>query len=139
MDRTLPAASQVGIPSSKGAGSAARAAITSALLLLSACVDREPLTAAARGERIYRSACIACHNQEPNLPGATGPAIAGSTRDLIEARVLRAKYPPGYTPKQGTRAMVAMPQLEPYVDDLAAFLAGRGDGGGASPGSVPSP
>ena len=67
--------------------------------------------------------CITCHNPDPTQPGASGPEIAGSSRVLIEARVLHASYPPGYTPKRTTKAMHPLPYLVSAIDDLAAFLA----------------
>ena len=88
--------------------------------------DAAPSAAAAsieRGRKVYLANCTACHNTDPGLPGAIGPAVAGSQRALIEARVLRAEYPPGYTPKRPTHAMVALPQLAGSIDDLAAYLA----------------
>jgi len=83
--------------------------------------DESP--AVERGRRAYLANCTVCHNTDPALPGSIGPAIAGSQRALIEARVLRAEYPPGYTPKRSTHAMVALPQLAGSIDDLAAYLA----------------
>ena len=76
----------------------------------------------ARGERVYNVNCIACHARDPRQDGGLGPAIAGSSRELIEARVLRAEYPPGYTPKKDTRLMVPLKHLEPDIDALAAYL-----------------
>jgi hypothetical protein len=52
-----------------------------------------------------------------------GPAVTGSSAALIEARVLHGDYPPGYTPKRETRAMVAMPFLEKQLPGLIAYLA----------------
>jgi len=75
-----------------------------------------------RGRAIYLSNCAACHNTDPSKDGTVGPAIKGSSRELIEARVLRAAYPPGHTPKRKTAAMPAQPYLEPSIPDLAAFL-----------------
>jgi mono/diheme cytochrome c family protein len=75
-----------------------------------------------RGERIYNVNCIACHNRDPSQGGGLGPAVAGSSYELLEARVLRAEYPPGYTPKQETGLMVPLPHLEPEIDALAAYL-----------------
>ena len=49
--------------------------------------------------------------------------MAGSSRELIAARVLRAEYPPGYAPKRETRLMPPQPHLARYLDDLAAYLA----------------
>jgi len=76
-----------------------------------------------RGASVYRSACIACHNPDPSLDGTLGPAVAGSPRALVEARVLRAAYPDGYTPKRETAVMPKMPWLEPEIDALTAYLA----------------
>ena len=45
----------------------------------SACGRPRTLTAADRGEVIYRTNCISCHNRDPNLPGPLGPAIAGAS------------------------------------------------------------
>jgi mono/diheme cytochrome c family protein len=93
-----------------------------ALLLLAACPPKNEDPAVARGRQAYLGTCIACHNMNPALDGAIGPAIAGSSRELIEARVLRAEYPPGYKPKRETKAMPAQPQMAAQIDDLTAFL-----------------
>jgi mono/diheme cytochrome c family protein len=88
------------------------------------CSSGAPLSEAAqRGRSTYMSVCIACHNQDPALDGAIGPAIAGASRELIEARVVHAGYPPGYQPKRSSTAMPAFPQLAGQVDDLHAFLS----------------
>jgi len=78
--------------------------------------------AAERGRRVYSVTCTTCHNPDPSKPGAIGPAIRGSSRALIEARVLRAGYPPGYEPQRKSKLMPAMPHLAGSIDDLAAFL-----------------
>ena len=89
-------------------------------LALGACAeDGSP---AGRGRQVYLAQCIACHNSDPSKDGPLGPAIKGSSRELLEARVLRGAYPPGYTPKRGTAIMQPMPQLAASIDDLAAFL-----------------
>ena len=75
-----------------------------------------------RGRALYLSNCAACHNSDPSRDGPIGPAIKGSSRDLIEARILRASYPPGYTPKRNTSVMPAQPYLKSTLPDLAAFL-----------------
>ncbi len=92
---------------------------------VSGCSRSEPLTAAERGKQVYLSNCILCHNPDPRQPGSQGPAIAGSSRELVEARVVHAAYPPGYTPKRTTKAMIALPHLASKVDDLTAFLAAQ--------------
>jgi len=74
------------------------------------------------GRAAYNANCIACHNMDPRQDGAIGPAVAGSSLELIEARVLRAEYPPGYVPKRNTRVMIALPHLKPRLPELAAYL-----------------
>jgi mono/diheme cytochrome c family protein len=66
--------------------------------------------------------CIACHAQDPSQDGALGPAVVGSSRELLEARVLRAEYPPGYTPKRDSQIMIALPHLANEIDALHAYL-----------------
>jgi mono/diheme cytochrome c family protein len=77
---------------------------------------------AKRGAQIYQSNCTACHALDPTQPGPVGPPIAGSPLALLEAKVLRNEYPPGYTPKRDTRAMIPLVHLEPELPAIAAFL-----------------
>ena len=83
---------------------------------------------ASKGEQIYRNVCTACHGGNPNQAGSAGPAIAGSSRELLEAKVLRGEYPPGYEPKRGSAAMPVLPYLKDHIADLAAYLANAEDG-----------
>ena len=76
----------------------------------------------ARGRVVYQTNCIACHNTNPHKPGTLGPEIFGSALDLVEARVMRGQYPPGYTPKRQTHQMVPIPQLKADIPALHAFL-----------------
>ena len=93
------------------------------VLGLGGCSQSTELTAVERGRRVYMSNCITCHNPDPTKPGSAGPEIARASRELLEARVVHGTYPPGYTPKRNTKAMVPLPYLAPKIDDLAAFLA----------------
>lgn len=103
-------------------------AVLSASLLTGCGKEREPTkqTAgagdAARGRAIYLAMCAACHNNDPSKDGTVGPAIKGSSRELMEARLLRASYPPDYKPKRKTTVMPAQPYLESSLPDLVAFL-----------------
>ena len=81
--------------------------------------------AAARGAKIYRNICLVCHNADPNQAGALGPAIAGASRELLQAKVLRGEYPAGYTPQRNTKQMPQFNYLESNLDDIAAFLASQ--------------
>jgi mono/diheme cytochrome c family protein len=59
--------------------------------------------------------CIACHSMNPAQDGALGPAVAGASLALLEARVLRGEYPEGYVPKRPSRVMIPLPHLEPQL------------------------
>lgn len=76
-----------------------------------------------RGRQVYLATCIACHNVDPARDGAIGPAVKGATRELLEARILNASYPAGYTPKRKTALMPKQPQLEKDIPHLAAYLS----------------
>ena len=76
----------------------------------------------ARGERVYRQVCIQCHAPDPTQ-NAVGPALAGSSLELLEPKVLRNEYPPGYTPKATTGVMIPLPHVEKDLPALAAYLA----------------
>lgn len=97
-----------------------------ALALLSACgekVEEVKGPDPARGRRIYIATCIMCHNIDPSKPGSQGPAIKGASVELLETKVLRKTYPPGYKPQRTTSAMPTYPQVRKRIPDLAAFLA----------------
>lgn len=76
-----------------------------------------------RGELVYKNVCIACHNADPALPGSLGPAIAGSSRELLEHRVLHGTYPEGYERQRDSSIMPQFPHLAGSIDDLTAYLA----------------
>ena len=94
--------------------------LSAVALALAACA--EDGTPAARGRQVYLAQCIACHNSDPAKDGPLGPALKGSSQELLEAKLLRGNYPPGYTPKRNTAIMPSQPQLKPSIPDLAAFL-----------------
>jgi mono/diheme cytochrome c family protein len=76
-----------------------------------------------RGKAVFVANCTACHNPDPSKDGPLGPAIRGSSRELLEARVLRGSYPPNYTPKRSTRVMPQFPFLKSEIPYLLAFLS----------------
>jgi mono/diheme cytochrome c family protein len=85
--------------------------------------DTVPLSEAAqRGRGIYLNVCVACHSANPAQDGTLGPNLAGTTRELLEWRVVKGSYPPGYTPKRTTGGMPAFPHLAGQLDDLHAFI-----------------
>ncbi len=104
-----------------------------------ACSDgaAPPADAAVQqGKTIYENVCIVCHNADPNLEGSLGPAIAGASRELLSAKVLRGEYPIGYTPKRPGQTMPRLTYLADGIDALAAYLASgapNAKAGGAKP------
>jgi mono/diheme cytochrome c family protein len=80
----------------------------------------------AEGRSAYLGNCIACHNPDPKLEGALGPPVWGASEELLEARIMRQEYPPGYTPKRTTTSMIAMPFLERKISVIAAYLDDKG-------------
>lgn len=105
---------------------------------ISACTKKEtPLPAAnltpeqlvERGKAIYTSNCLACHNVDPSKDGNVGPALAGSSRELLEAKMLKSQYPAGYKPKRETAAMPAMAHLQNEIPALSAYLGSLGVSG----------
>ncbi len=104
--------------------------LISIALCLTACTKKtsvadlaSPAALAERGRQIYKLNCIACHNPNPAVDGVLGPAIAGSSLELLSARVVHAKYPDGYKPKRETISMPAFPQLAAELPALHAYLA----------------
>ena len=79
-----------------------------------------------RGEQVFLTNCTACHARSPSEPGPLGPPVAGASLALLEAKVLRNEYPPGYTPQRDTKAMVPLVHLEPDLPALAAYLESLG-------------
>jgi mono/diheme cytochrome c family protein len=95
---------------------------TAAALALSACSGEKLSPDAERGRQIYLSSCTACHSADPAQPGPVGPEVKGSSAELLEAKLLRGTYPPGYKPKRPTAVMPPQPQLAPDIPALAAYL-----------------
>lgn len=74
------------------------------------------------GQSLYRTHCISCHNLDPAKDGVLGPALKGSSLELVRARVLEASYPTGYTPKRATRTMQKIPLPDADVAAIADYL-----------------
>ena len=110
-------------------------ALALSVVFATACQPKK-LTPVERGRVIYLTNCVVCHNRDPNLPGSQGPPIAGSSRELVEARVLHLAYPPGYKPKRTTHGMRAIPTLAPEIGNIAAYLQSAQK---PAPGAASSP
>ncbi len=84
--------------------------------------EPDPAQLVARGRQVYMANCIACHSQNPAQDGALGPAVAGSSYALVEARVMHGTYPEGYTPKRSSKVMIPLPHLANELTALTAYL-----------------
>jgi|SRR5262245_40571457 len=91
-------------------------------LTVAGCGEPALSPEAERGRQVYLAQCTACHATDPAKPGPVGPPLKGSSRELLEAKVLRATYPPGYRPKRPTAIMPAQPQVARDIPALAAYL-----------------
>lgn len=106
------------------------AAIAASVSLSLACSDGEPTDEAAalvkRGRVVFETNCTACHARDPRVDGPLGPANACASAELLVAKVIHNRYPPGYTPKRDTQAMAPLPHLEKEMPALAAYLGSLG-------------
>lgn len=98
--------------------------VTNALLGIGCRTETHtlPPASAERGRIIYQTQCIACHNSNPKKPGSLGPDVFGSSKDLLEARILKGEYPTGYAPKRNSHVMAALPHLKGELESLYLFL-----------------
>ncbi|MGH7425232.1 MAG: c-type cytochrome [Candidatus Methylomirabilales bacterium] len=77
---------------------------------------------ADRGRLIYVAQCTQCHATDPTQAGPVGPPVRGASAALLEAKIVRGEYPPGYAPKRPTKVMPPTPTLALEIPALAAFL-----------------
>lgn len=85
--------------------------------------NTKPLSPLAqKGKGVFMSNCIACHNMDPRLDGSIGPAIAGSSMELLTHRILTRDYPAGYMPKRKSEQMPDFPQLKEEIPAIHAYL-----------------
>jgi mono/diheme cytochrome c family protein len=102
--------------------------IAACALLIGGCSKESDKSKSARdpkwerGRAVYLANCVACHNADPSKDGPIGPAIKGSSQELIQTRVLRTEYPAGYKPKRNTKLMPTFPFLKSEVPYLAIYL-----------------
>ncbi len=103
-----------------------------ACLILTACIfactkkksepENPQLLLIEQGRKTYIAHCISCHNINPRVDGAIGPAVVGSSLELLSAKVLAGEYPTGYKPRRETKAMAPLPMLRDQITALHAFL-----------------
>jgi len=98
-----------------------------ALFVIAACSDQDGAESKIKpevkqGRAVYLANCVACHNNDPSRDGPIGPAIRGSSHELLSARVLKSDYPPNYRPKRPTKIMPQFPFLKDEIPNLTAYL-----------------
>jgi mono/diheme cytochrome c family protein len=98
------------------------AAALTAALALSGCEQQQLSPSAERGRQVYLAQCSACHATDPAQPGPLGPPLKGTTRAVLEAKLLKGEYPPGYAPKRPTKVMPPLPALAGDIPGLADYL-----------------
>jgi mono/diheme cytochrome c family protein len=96
--------------------------VATTLVMMAGCSSPELSPSAERGRQVFQSQCTSCHNTDASKPGPVGPPIKGSSRQLLEAKVLHGTYPPGYTPKRSSTLMPPQPQVGPDIPALADYL-----------------
>ena len=101
--------------------------LTAALFLALSAVSCQKKDAAGsdparRGHTLYAIHCASCHSPDPSRDGALGPALKGSSLDLIRVKVQRGEYPPGYVPKRATKIMQKLPLSDADLAAIHAFL-----------------
>lgn len=74
------------------------------------------------GEKIYQRDCATCHNPDPRLQGNIGPAIWGSSKDLLTSKMLEGEYPIFYSPKRTTNVMPKFPKSDSDIEEIYKFL-----------------
>jgi len=57
------------------------------------------------GQALYTANCTSCHNSNPTFMGPIGPALKGSSWQLVQVKTTYGTYPKGYMPKRATNMM----------------------------------
>ena len=98
-------------------------ALLALVLGAAACGEPAPTGALAqRGRQVYLAQCIVCHSPDPAQAGPVGPPVKGSSRALLESKILKGTYPPGYRRQRPTAVMPIQPAVAPEIPALAEFL-----------------
>ena len=95
---------------------------TFATLALAGCEQPQLSPSAERGRQVYLSQCVSCHGPDPAQAGPIGPQIRGSSKELLDAKVVNGTYPAGYAPKRPTKVMAPLPALAGDIGALADYL-----------------
>lgn len=79
-----------------------------------------------RGKRIYMSACIQCHNRDPNVKGSIGPEVVDAPLEVMTSKIMTGLYPEklpvGFVPKRKSKAMRKQPNLKNDIPAIHAWV-----------------
>ena len=75
-----------------------------------------------RGEAIYNTVCISCHNRDPRKVGSLAPNIAGSELEVIRSMIMTGKPPKGIKPKWPDMEMAPLPNLKDEIPFIYEYL-----------------
>ncbi len=77
----------------------------------------------ADGRSLYITNCIACHSALPEQDGSVGPALKGTSFEILKEKIVNGRYPEGYKGKRPISG--SMPKFA-FTDDqirsIEAFL-----------------
>ena len=98
---------------------------TATVEVAQAIVESEPVDI-EKGKAIYLSACIKCHNKDPNVKGAIGPEMVDAPLEVMQHKVATGRYPDvlpeGFVPKRKTKQMTKFPQYLKDVPSIHAYV-----------------
>lgn len=75
-----------------------------------------------RGESVYKTVCVSCHNRDPRKVGALAPDIAGSELEVIRSMIMTGIPPEGISKKWPEHTMAPLPNLKDKIPDLYEYL-----------------
>lgn len=94
-------------------------------LLFSSLIFANPVSL-DKGKRIWLSACIQCHNKDPNVKGSIGPEVVDAPYEVMYSKVMTGKYPDklpvGFVPKRKSKAMRKLPQYQKDIPSIYAYV-----------------
>lgn len=94
------------------------------LVIATLCVYTNCWDDYGTGKAVYQANCSSCHGSDPSVDGPEGPALIGSSFELLEAKVNRGTYPYWYSPQRETDYMPRFKFHEKTLKQLEIYLNG---------------
>ena len=97
--------------------------------ILSACTSKMPAQIPQdplqKGHLLYQARCTSCHNANPKIAGSLGPALQGTSLEVLKAKTKEGAYPLDYTPKRKTHLMPKQSLSDEEIQALFGYLNTR--------------